>query len=58
MSREKVIEAIKKFPQEFQLEELMERLIFIENVEKGLKPLEEGKTLPHQTVREMVSGKF
>jgi predicted transcriptional regulator len=33
---------------------LKEKLNFIENVEKGLKQLDEGKTVPHEKVKEMV----
>ena len=54
MKREKVIDAVKKLPQEFDLEELMEKLIFVEKVEQGLKYIEEGKTVDHAQVKEMV----
>ena len=54
MKREKVIDAVKELPQEFDLEELMEKLIFVEKVEQGLKQLEEGKTVDHAQVKEMV----
>ena len=54
MKREKVIDAVKELPQEFDLEELMEKLIFVEKVEQGLKQLEEGKTVDHEQVKEMV----
>ena len=37
MKRDKVIELIKELPQEFELETLIERLIFIDKVEHGLK---------------------
>ena len=40
--------------QEFDLEELMEKLIFVEKVEQGLKYIEEGKTVDHAQVKEMV----
>jgi len=53
MKREKVIEAVNDMPQEFELELLMEKLIFVEKVEKGLKQLEEGKTVLHAEVKEM-----
>lgn len=33
MKRDKVIESIKELPQEFELEALIERLIFIDKVE-------------------------
>lgn len=54
MKKEMVLETVKEFPSEFDLDVLMERLIFIENVEKGLKQLDEGKTTPHEQVKEMV----
>ena len=54
MKRDKVIDAVKELPQEFDLEELIERLIFVEKVEQGLKHLDEGKTVDHAQVKEMV----
>ena len=45
---------MKELPQEFGLEELMEKLIFVEKVEQGLKQLDEGKTVDHARVKEMV----
>jgi hypothetical protein len=54
MKREKVIDAIRELPQEFDMEELMEKLIVVEKVEQGLKQLDEGKTVDHTQVKEMV----
>ena len=54
MKREKILETVKEFPQEFELEELIERLIFVDKVEKGLKQLDEGKTMSHLHVKEQV----
>ena len=48
------METVKEFPQEFELEELIERLIFVDKVEKGLKQLDEGKTMSHLHVKEQV----
>ncbi len=48
------METVKEFPQEFDLEELIERLVFVEKVEKGLQQLGDGKTFPHQQVKEMI----
>ena len=53
MKRDKALEAIKEFPQEFELEELIERLVFVEKVEKGLQQLDNGKTVSHEQVKEM-----
>ena len=54
MKREKAIETINELPIEFDLEVLMERLVFVEKVDKGIKQLEEGKTTPHSQVKEIV----
>lgn len=41
---------------EFELEDFMEKLVFIEKVEKGLIQLDEKKTLDNQVVKEKVEG--
>ena len=53
MKRDKAIETVKELPNEFDLEELMEKLVFVEKVEKGLKQLDEGKTVSHEMVKEL-----
>lgn len=54
MTKDKVIEAVKELPQEFDLEELIERLIFIDKVEKGLQQLDKGETKTHEEVKKAV----
>lgn len=54
MNREKAIHSINELPLEFEVDELIEKLIFIEKVKSGLKQLNEGKTTPHAVVKEMV----
>lgn len=54
MKRDKVLETVREFPQEFDLEDLIERLIFVEKVEKGLQQIKEGKTVPHEEVKEII----
>lgn len=51
MKREKAIDTMKEFPQEFELEELMEKLVFIDKIEKGLKQADEGKLTSHEKVK-------
>ena len=52
MKRDKAIEAVKELPNEFDLEELIEKFVFVEKVKKGLKQLDEGKTVSHESVKE------
>jgi hypothetical protein len=54
MKREKVMETVNELPPEFELDELLEKLIFVEKVEKGLKQLDEGKTVSHVKVKDMI----
>lgn len=54
MKREKVIDTMNDLPQEFELEELLERLVFVEKVESGLAQVENGKTVSHDQVKEIV----
>jgi len=54
MKKEDVIEAMKELPQDFELEKLLEKLVFMEKVEKGLLQLEQGKTVTHDKVRKIV----
>ena len=53
MKREKVMDTVKEFPKEFELEDLIEKLVFVEKVEKGLTQLKKGKTIPHEKVKEI-----
>jgi predicted transcriptional regulator len=55
MERDKALDTIKELPEEFELEDLIEKLVLIEKVEQGLKQLDEGKTLPHEKVKEIAS---
>ncbi len=54
MTKDKVLEAIREMPQEFDLEELIERLIIIDKVQKGMKELDEGKTVSHDQAKNII----
>lgn len=54
MKREKALETVKELPQEFDLEELIERLVLAEKVEKGLQQIDKGQTLSHEQVKDMI----
>lgn len=53
MKKDKLLETVNGLPQEFNLEELIEKLIFKDKVEKGLHQLQEGKVKSHQDVKEI-----
>ena len=55
MTKEKVTKAVQGLPQEFDLEELIDRLVFIEKVEKGLQQLDRGETKTNEEVKKIVN---
>jgi hypothetical protein len=54
MNRDKAIDIVNELPKEFELKELLEKLVFVQKVEDGLTQLKEGKTVPHEKVKEIV----
>ena len=42
MTKNKVIDSIKELPEQFDLDLLLEKLLFIEKVEKGLEQAKNG----------------
>ena len=58
MDRTKVIETLDKLPKEFSAEELFEKLLFIEKVERGMQDVEEGKVISLEEARERMSKKW
>ena len=53
MKRDKAIDTVKEFPKEFELEALIEKLVFVEKIELGLVQLKKGKTQSHEKVKEI-----
>lgn len=51
MKKEQALEIINEFPAEFDVEELLEKLVFIQKVEKGMEQLKNKKTLSHEEVK-------
>jgi len=54
VTKEKVLSAINEMPNEFDLDDFIERLIFMEKVEEGLQQVEKGQGLSHEEVRRKV----
>lgn len=58
MNKTKVIETLESLPEEFSTEELLNKLLFVEKVEKGLKDVEDGKVISMQEMRNRVNQKW
>ena len=55
MKKAKVLETVKDLPNEFELDQLVEKLLFIEKVEKGLEQVKRGRTVSHDDVKKMAN---
>jgi predicted transcriptional regulator len=49
-TKEKLIKAVEDLPDDASLEDVMERLLFLAKVEKGLEQADKGQTLSHKDV--------
>jgi predicted transcriptional regulator len=58
MKKETAINTINDFPKEFNLEDLMERLVFIDKIEKGLSEAKKGKGISHEKLKEKFREKW
>ena len=51
LTRENVIQHIKTMPENFSIDEFMDKLLFIYNVENGLEQSRNDKVTPHEEVK-------
>jgi hypothetical protein len=58
MKKALVIETLSSFEDEFDAEELIERLLFIEKVEKGLDDVKEGRVVDYSAAKQNFFNKW
>jgi hypothetical protein len=58
MKKRKVLETIDEFPTEVNLNDLFERLMVTEKIEKGLEEIKQGETIAHESVVEYFNKKW
>jgi len=58
MKKHTVIETLDSFEDEFDAETLIEKLLFVEKVEKGLKDAEEGRVLDFKEAKQKFFDKW
>ena len=58
MNKSKVLETLDQLPDEFSTEELIDRLLFVEKVEQGLRDAEKGKVISLDTAKERFVAKW
>lgn len=54
LTKNKVIQSVNNLPESFTIDELIDRLIFLEKVEQGLKQSEEGKVVSNDDVKKII----
>lgn len=54
MAKEEVLRFIEKLPDDYSLDEIMSELYFTQQVETGLRDIEEGRVYSHDQVKNMV----
>lgn len=52
LTKTKVLETVKNLPNEFSLEELMEKMIILDKIEIGLQQIKEGKVVTTSEARQ------
>lgn len=58
MKKHQVLDTLNSLPEEFDAEQLIERIIFIDKVEQGLKDSREGKVIPLDEVKQRFQTKW
>lgn len=54
LTKERLNKTIISLPDTFTLDELIDKLIFIEKVEEGLQQSEQGKVVSNEEVRQII----
>ncbi len=54
ITKEKVIDSLKNMPDSFSIDELIDKLVFIEKVEKGLEQSEKGEVFSTEQAKDML----
>ncbi len=55
-TKDRILKAVEELPDDVTLDEAIEKLCFLAKVERGLKQANEGKTVPHDEVKERLLG--
>ncbi len=51
MKKQVAMDSLKDMPQDFELDELIERLVVLDKIEKGQNDIENGQVYSHEEVK-------
>ncbi len=54
-TKDKVLEAVRNLPENASIEDVMERLLFLSKIEKGIRQADAGQTISHEEVRKKMA---
>ena len=54
MKKQSLVQMVSELPQEFNLDELFEKLVVLEKIEAGLNDVKNGRTISHAKVKKEV----
>ena len=54
-TKEKVVDLVRDLPDDASIEDVMERLLFLAKIERGVRQADAGRTIPHDQVRERMT---
>jgi len=55
LSKDKVIDTVKDMPDKFSIDELIDKLILLQKIEKGLEQSDKGEVYSPQEAKEMLN---
>lgn len=58
LDRQQVIDSIKQLPEQFSIDELIERLIVLQKIERGLAQSKAGKIVSNNDLKKTKLGKW
>jgi predicted transcriptional regulator len=53
-TRDRIIEALQEMPPNANLDDAIERLLFLAKIEAGLNELDRGEAIPHEEMRRLL----
>lgn len=54
-TKEKVLQAVNKLPDDASIEDAMDRLLFLAKIERGLQQADAGQTISHSEVKKRMA---
>lgn len=55
LTKKVLLKSMKELPEEFTIDELMERLVVLQKIERGLKEMADGKGLTNEQARKRLA---